>query len=77
MLHSRLGKRPKAWSMDSFSQVLTLQTSTKEPVFFISYATFWCGNERPETAVNILYQDAHAPREGFAFSRSGSIIAGP
>lgn len=54
-----------------------LQSYTKAPVPFISYTTFRCRNESSETAVNILYQDARAPREGFAFSRSGSIIAGP
>lgn len=38
-----------------------LQTFTKEQVFFISYANWWCGKTRPETAVNLVYRDPHAP----------------
>ena len=38
-----------------------LQSFTKEQVFFISYANWWCGKVRPETAVNLVYRDPHAP----------------
>ena len=38
-----------------------LQTFTKEQVFFISYASWWCGKMRPEAAVNLIYRDPHAP----------------
>ena len=34
---------------------------TKEQVFFISYANFWCGKTRKEQAVNGIYQDPHSP----------------
>ncbi|KAL9136576.1 MAG: hypothetical protein Q9175_002214 [Cornicularia normoerica] len=38
-----------------------LQTFTKEQIFFISYANWWCGKMRPEAAVNLVYRDPHAP----------------
>ena len=38
-----------------------LQDFTKEQVFFMSYANFWCGKTRPETAVSLIYRDPHAP----------------
>lgn len=45
------------------SQVLPgLQGFSKEQVFFMSYANFWCGKTRPETAVNLIYRDPHAPK---------------
>ena len=34
---------------------------TKEQVFFISYANFWCGKTRKEVAVERIYQDPHSP----------------
>lgn len=34
---------------------------TKEQVFFISYANFWCGKTRKEQAVNGVYRDPHSP----------------
>ncbi|KAL9129346.1 MAG: hypothetical protein Q9217_002184 [Psora testacea] len=44
------------------SQLLPgLQHFTKEQIFFISYSSFWCGKIRPETAVNAIYRDPHAP----------------
>ena len=44
------------------SQLLPgLQHLSKEQVFFISYANFWCGKIRPETAVNLIYRDPHSP----------------
>ena len=39
-----------------------LQHFSKEQVFFISYANFWCGKTRPETAVQLIYRDPHAPK---------------
>ena len=38
-----------------------LQNFTKEQIFFMSYSNFWCGKIRPETAVNLIYRDPHAP----------------
>lgn len=38
-----------------------LQSFSKEQVFFISYASWWCGKMRPEAAVNLIYRDPHAP----------------
>ena len=38
-----------------------LQTFSKDQVFFISYANWWCGKVRPEAAVNSVYRDPHAP----------------
>ena len=38
-----------------------LQSFTKEQLFFISYGNWWCGKVRPETAVNLVYRDPHAP----------------
>lgn len=38
-----------------------LQGFSKEQVFFISYGNWWCGKTRPETAVNLVYRDPHAP----------------
>lgn len=38
-----------------------LQDFTKEQMFFMSYANFWCGKTRPETAVSLIYRDPHAP----------------
>lgn len=68
-----------------------LQSFTKEQVFFISYANWWCGKARPETAVNLVYRDPHAPtrarilgtmanspdfRESFSVSRfSRSLVS--
>ena len=37
------------------------QEITKEQVFFMSYANFWCGKIRPEVAVDFIYRDPHAP----------------
>ena len=38
-----------------------LQNFTEEQLFFISYGNWWCGKVRPETAVNLVYRDPHAP----------------
>ena len=38
-----------------------LHSFTKEQLFFISYGNWWCGKVRPETAVNLVYRDPHAP----------------
>ena len=34
---------------------------TKEQLFFVSYANWWCGKTRPETVVNRLLTDPHSP----------------
>ena len=39
-----------------------LQNFTKDQVFFISYANWWCGKDREETAIKNIYQDPHAPK---------------
>ncbi|MCJ1477383.1 hypothetical protein MMC13_006054 [Lambiella insularis] len=38
-----------------------LQDFTKEQLFFMSYATFWCGKTRKESAINRIYTDPHSP----------------
>ncbi|KAL6715232.1 hypothetical protein ACLMJK_007496 [Lecanora helva] len=38
-----------------------LQDFSKEQMFFVSYASWWCGKTRPETAVNLVYRDPHSP----------------
>ena len=38
-----------------------LHNFSKEQLFFISYANWWCGKTRPETAVDLIYRDPHAP----------------
>lgn len=45
------------------SQLLPgLQHFTRDQVFFISYAKWWCGKDRKESAINRIYQDPHAPK---------------
>jgi endothelin-converting enzyme len=39
--------------LDHFSQ---------EQLFFVSYANWWCGKSRKETAINRIYTDPHAPK---------------
>ena len=34
---------------------------TKEQLFFVSYATFWCGKSRSEAQREALYRDPHSP----------------
>ena len=52
----------KAKEAEHQSQLLPgLQHFTKEQMFFISYSNWWCGKIRPETAVNAIYRDPHAP----------------
>lgn len=38
-----------------------LQNFTKEQMFFISYATWWCGKVRPEAAANLVNRVPHVP----------------
>ncbi|KAF1981073.1 endothelin-converting enzyme [Aulographum hederae CBS 113979] len=38
-----------------------LEFFTKDQMFFVSYATWWCGRSRLETAVNRIYTDPHSP----------------
>jgi endothelin-converting enzyme len=35
---------------------------TQEQMFFVSYANWWCGKSRKETAITRLYVDPHAPK---------------
>lgn len=39
-----------------------LQNLTKDQVFFISYANWWCSKNREETAIERIYHDPHAPK---------------
>lgn len=38
-----------------------LQDFTKDQVFFISYANWWCGKDREASAIKKIYQDPHSP----------------
>ena len=40
-----------------------LQDLSKEQLFFVSYATFWCGVTRNESKINRVYTDPHSPFE--------------
>ena len=52
----------KAVEAQHQSQLLPgLQDFSKEQMFFISYANWWCGKSRPEAAVSAIYRDPHAP----------------
>lgn len=55
----------RAWKQEEGkkpSQLLPgLQNFSKEQLFFMSYATFWCGKTRPEVAKDLIYRDPHAP----------------
>lgn len=61
-----LGAAFKAWKQVEAkkpSQLLPgLQYFTRDQVFFISYANWWCSKDRKETAINRIYQDPHAPK---------------
>ncbi|CZR58105.1 related to endothelin-converting enzyme 1 [Phialocephala subalpina] len=35
---------------------------SQEQMFFVSYANWWCGKSRKETAINRIYTDPHAPK---------------
>ena len=35
---------------------------THEQLFFVSYANWWCGKSRKETAISRIYTDPHAPK---------------
>ncbi|TVY92492.1 Endothelin-converting enzyme, partial [Lachnellula willkommii] len=35
---------------------------TQDQLFFVSYANWWCGKSRKETAINRIYTDPHAPK---------------
>lgn len=35
---------------------------TQEQLFFVSYANWWCGKSRKETAINRIFTDPHAPK---------------
>lgn len=38
-----------------------LQSFSKDQMFFISYANWWCGKTRKEAAIDGVYRDPHAP----------------
>ncbi|KAF2402132.1 zincin [Trichodelitschia bisporula] len=40
-----------------------LEKWSKEQLFFVSYANWWCGKVRPAQAVNYVYTDAHSPAD--------------
>ena len=35
---------------------------SQDQLFFVSYANWWCGKSRKETAINRIYTDPHAPK---------------
>lgn len=35
---------------------------TQDQLFFVSYANWWCGKSRKETAISRIYTDPHAPK---------------
>jgi endothelin-converting enzyme len=39
-----------------------LEYFTQDQLFFVSYANWWCGKSRKETAINRIYTDPHAPK---------------
>ncbi|TVY59100.1 Endothelin-converting enzyme, partial [Lachnellula suecica] len=39
-----------------------LEHFTQKQLFFVSYANWWCGKSRKETAINRIYTDPHAPK---------------
>ncbi|KAK0648606.1 hypothetical protein B0T16DRAFT_444608 [Cercophora newfieldiana] len=39
-----------------------LEHFTQEQLFFVSYSNWWCGKSRPDTAINRIYTDPHAPK---------------
>lgn len=39
-----------------------LEHFTQDQLFFVSYANWWCGKSRKETAINRIYTDPHAPK---------------
>lgn len=55
-----------AWKLRSASHPDTnlpgLDFFSQEQLFFVSYSNWWCGKSRPETAINRIYTDPHAPK---------------
>ncbi|KAK5019059.1 hypothetical protein LTR16_000941 [Cryomyces antarcticus] len=39
-----------------------LEYFSQEQLFFVSYANWWCGKSRKETAINRIFTDPHAPK---------------
>jgi endothelin-converting enzyme len=39
-----------------------LEHFSQEQLFFVSYANWWCGKSRKETAISRIYTDPHAPK---------------
>ncbi|KAK3318734.1 hypothetical protein B0H66DRAFT_248726 [Apodospora peruviana] len=39
-----------------------LEHFSQSQLFFVSYSNWWCGKSRPDTAINRIYTDPHAPK---------------
>lgn len=39
-----------------------LEHFTQDQLYFVSYASWWCGKTRTNTAINRIYTDPHAPK---------------
>ncbi|KAK0702357.1 hypothetical protein B0H67DRAFT_500455 [Lasiosphaeris hirsuta] len=56
----------KAWSLRAAEKpnahLPGLGHFTQSQLFFVSYSNWWCGKSRPDTAVNRIYTDPHAPK---------------
>ncbi|KAF2671746.1 endothelin-converting enzyme [Microthyrium microscopicum] len=55
-----------AWQMrrkeNSNDNLPGLEHFSQDQLFFVSYANWWCGTSRKETAINRIYTDPHAPK---------------
>lgn len=40
-----------------------LEQFNKDQLFFLSYATWWCGKVRPAQALSLVYTDPHSPSD--------------
>jgi hypothetical protein len=47
---------------NSDPQMPGLDGFSKEQLFFVSYASWWCGKTTKEAAINAIYNDPHAPK---------------
>ncbi|KAK3372274.1 hypothetical protein B0H63DRAFT_291212 [Podospora didyma] len=39
-----------------------LESFSQDQLFFVAYSNWWCGKSRPDTAINRIYTDPHAPK---------------
>ena len=55
----------KAWEAKEKKQrgrlLPGLQEFSKQQLFFVNYANWWCGKTRPERAVELVFRDPHSP----------------